>query len=68
MRIFRKANLARFINHCCEPNCEMQKWYVGNKQCVALFAKYFIPSGECSPISPLLALPPSAPDVLPCRK
>ncbi|EKX45346.1 hypothetical protein GUITHDRAFT_61291, partial [Guillardia theta CCMP2712] len=42
----RKANLARFINHCCEPNCEMQKWYVGNKQCVALFAKYFIPSGS----------------------
>eukprot|EP00960_Hanusia_phi_P058311 763849-Hanusia_phi.AAC.3 len=24
----------------------MQKWYVGNKQCVALFAKYFIPSGS----------------------
>lgn len=24
----QKGNRARFINHCCEPNCRAQKWYV----------------------------------------
>jgi hypothetical protein len=41
----RKGNLARFINHCCEPNCVMQKWNVGGVQRVGLFAKYPIPAG-----------------------
>ena len=42
----RKSNLARFINHCCEPNCVMQKWNVGGVQRVGLFAKYPIPEGS----------------------
>lgn len=24
----RQGSDARFINHCCTPNCEMQKWQV----------------------------------------
>ena len=23
---FRCGNESRFVNHSCEPNCEMQKW------------------------------------------
>ena len=25
---YRMGNVGRFVNHCCEPNCEMQKWSV----------------------------------------
>ena len=24
----KNANLGRFLNHSCDPNCETQKWYV----------------------------------------
>ena len=24
----RMSNLSRFVNHSCQPNCEMQKWLV----------------------------------------
>lgn len=24
---YRLAGEGRFVNHSCEPNCEMQKWY-----------------------------------------
>ena len=30
----RMGCLARFINHCCEPNCVMQRWIVGRRQVV----------------------------------
>lgn len=36
----------RYVNHSCEPNCEMQKWSVGGLPRMALFAKHDIPSGE----------------------
>lgn len=25
---YRLAGEGRFVNHSCEPNCEMQKWYI----------------------------------------
>jgi len=41
---YRMGNISRFINHSCEPNCEMQKWWVGsclrvlaNELCLKLF-------------------------------
>jgi hypothetical protein len=35
----RKGNMARFINHSCDPNCETQKWNVMGEVCVGIFAK-----------------------------
>ena len=34
-----KGNLARFMNHSCDPNCETQKWHVLGETCIGLFAK-----------------------------
>jgi histone-lysine N-methyltransferase SETD2 len=33
------GNLARFMNHSCNPNCETQKWTVNGRLHVGLFAK-----------------------------
>lgn len=33
-----KGNVARFMNHCCQPNCETQKWTVNGETRVGLFA------------------------------
>ncbi|KAK3892537.1 hypothetical protein Pcinc_003613 [Petrolisthes cinctipes] len=40
-----KGNLARFMNHSCQPNCETQKWTVGGDTRVGLFASKDIPAG-----------------------
>lgn len=42
----RKGNVSRFINHSCAPNCITQKWTVGGKTRVGLFALRDIASGE----------------------
>ena len=33
-----KGNIARFMNHSCDPNCETQKWTVNGDTRVGLFA------------------------------
>ncbi|XP_017768211.1 PREDICTED: uncharacterized protein LOC108556555 [Nicrophorus vespilloides] len=38
-----KGNVARFMNHCCEPNCETQKWTVRSITRIGLFAIQDIP-------------------------
>lgn len=36
----------RFVNHSCDPNCEMQKWYVNGQYRMALFALKNITKGD----------------------
>lgn len=38
--------LGRFVNHSCEPNCEMQKWSVSGLSRMGLFALRDIQPGE----------------------
>jgi len=33
-----KGNMARFINHSCDPNCRTEKWNVLGEICVGIFA------------------------------
>ncbi|XP_019729125.1 uncharacterized protein LOC109517985 isoform X2 [Hippocampus comes] len=40
-----KGNEARFMNHCCQPNCETQKWTVSGDTRVGLFALVDISAG-----------------------
>lgn len=42
----RMGGEARFVNHSCEPNCEMQKWSVNGLFRMALFALRKIQSDE----------------------
>lgn len=41
-----KGNYSRFMNHCCDPNCETQKWSVNGDTRVGLFAIRDISEGE----------------------
>ncbi|CDW74666.1 set domain containing protein [Stylonychia lemnae] len=40
------GNIARFINHSCEPSCETQKWNVLGEVCVGIFALRDIQENE----------------------
>uniref|UniRef100_A0A8C4RN22 Ash1 (absent, small, or homeotic)-like (Drosophila) n=1 Tax=Erpetoichthys calabaricus TaxID=27687 RepID=A0A8C4RN22_ERPCA len=42
---YRMGNEARFINHSCNPNCEMQKWSVNGVYRIGLFALKDMQSG-----------------------
>lgn len=42
----RMGGDGRFVNHSCEPNCEMQKWSVNGLFRMALFAMRDIEPGE----------------------
>ena len=40
-----KGNIARFMNHSCNPNCETQKWTVNGDTRIGLFALEDISAG-----------------------
>lgn len=42
----RKGNLGRFCNHSCNPNCFVDKWIVGTKVRMGIFAHRAIRAGE----------------------
>ncbi|KAJ1958657.1 hypothetical protein IWQ62_004864 [Dispira parvispora] len=39
----RKGCIARFVNHSCAPNCEVQKWVVGSQFRMGIFTTRPIP-------------------------
>ncbi|PSK45227.1 Histone-lysine N-methyltransferase, H3 lysine-36 specific [Elsinoe australis] len=42
----KKGNLGRFCNHSCNPNCYVDKWVVGEKMRMGIFAERNIKAGE----------------------
>ncbi|EKG19683.1 WW/Rsp5/WWP [Macrophomina phaseolina MS6] len=42
----KKGNLGRFCNHSCNPNCFVDKWVVGEKLRMGIFAERHIKAGE----------------------
>jgi histone-lysine N-methyltransferase SETD2 len=42
----KRGNLGRFCNHSCNPNCYVDKWVVGDKLCMGIFAGRTIKAGE----------------------
>ena len=42
----KKGNLGRFCNHSCNPNCYVDKWVVGDKLRMGIFAGRSIKAGE----------------------
>lgn len=42
----KKGNLGRFCNHSCNPNCFVDKWVVGDKLRMGIFAERKIKAGE----------------------
>ena len=42
----KKGNLGRFCNHSCKPNCYVDKWVVGDRLRMGIFAERKIEAGE----------------------
>eukprot|EP00940_MAST-03C_sp_MAST-3C-sp2_P001540 g1540.t1 len=42
----KTANCSRFLNHSCNPSCEVQKWQVGNAFKIGIFALRDLEPGE----------------------
>ena len=42
----KKGNLGRFCNHSCNPNCYVDKWVVGDKLRMGIFASRNVKAGE----------------------
>ena len=42
----KKGNLGRFCNHSCNPNCYVDKWVVGDRLRMGIFAERKIEAGE----------------------
>lgn len=42
----RYGNMARFINHSCEPNCQVEEWYVDGLPRLVVVATRLIRAGE----------------------
>ena len=42
----KKGNLGRFCNHSCNPNCYVDKWVIGEKLRMGIFAERHIKAGE----------------------
>ena len=42
----KKGNLGRFCNHSCNPNCYVDKWVIGTKLRMGIFAERHIKAGE----------------------
>ena len=42
----KKGNMGRFCNHSCNPNCYVDKWVVGDKLRMGIFAEQKIKAGE----------------------
>ena len=42
----RRGNIARFVNHSCDPNMQVEKWYVNRQPRLGFFAKRDIGVGE----------------------
>ncbi|XP_062222797.1 histone-lysine N-methyltransferase ASHR3-like isoform X2 [Phragmites australis] len=41
-----KGNVSRFLNHSCEPNCNLEKWQVDGETRVGVFASRSVKVGE----------------------
>ena len=41
-----RGNVARFVNHSCAPNMRLDKWIVGDRECIGLFATKDILKGQ----------------------
>lgn len=60
-----KGNLSRFINHSCDPNCELQRWVVAGQRRIAITAIRDIKNGE--PLSYDYQFDTSESDIFKCH-